>query len=583
MQVTANDSLPLLDYLRDGLMAQVRWSAFPRDLTLLSPADVLLFTRHAAMEQYFDQLSLDKGSFYQLPLADVFQHTYEQLLEKDPGSQSAYRQPAAISLDMVTLEKSVQTGITRELNIEQLMHAIGQLGFPPSLELDMRLEMSNKPDHFKLFHQDAVTADHFSYFLLFDKEGNNAYAFKGYDAVYRNELTAGKGMLNGVDIEQLHKDMTTIDWRHHFADIELNRIIMPKRDKERAVLIEDILQRLNLLHQHPKGTNVADLLSFMHWDNTPNQDLINDLDWYRKQFTQTLRVNYPGAIQTTTANQFLQEKSNFMSKDNVQYLQEDMKYLGFSETLGLGKQLADKIAEGAKEFTLKAQPQFKNEKGGQTPPMDVELFFRQSDKTQLYYFNKYNLTAKNEFSGRDVSNTFYIDKGQGYTLKEAYNLMQGRAVNKEVTNQKGETAKAWVQLNFAEKDKHDNYKMQMFFPKYGFDLEKAVSKLPIAELNNADQRERLLKSLQKGNVEAVTVEGAKGPERVYIAANPEFKKINVNKEPVLAQEQSKGEKQGAGKSKIATEDDDGSKKKRGKKDDASETEEVPRQTNGKKR
>lgn len=583
MQVTANDSLPLLEYLRDGLVAGTRWVAFQRGLSLLSPADLLLFSRHTAMEQYFDQLALEKENFYRLPLDKLFQHTYDGLVAKDQRGYANDLQPAALMLNVVGLEKTAQKVMAREQNIEHLLDVVRELGFPATLEMDLRLEMSNNPDQFRLFHQDALTADYFSYHLLFDKDRNNSYAFKGYEAVYRRELSAGEGVINGVDIGQLHRDMAKVDWRHHFADVELNKIVLTS-GKGQAASIEDIMHRLAVLHEHPKGTNVADLLSFMHWDNTLNQDLINDLDWYRKQFTQTMRINYPGAVHTTTAYHFLQEKSYVMSKDNLQYLQDDMKYLGFSETLGLGKQLADKIAEGVKEFTLKAQPQFKNEKGGQTAPMDVELFFRHSDKTNLYYFNKYNLTAKNEFSGRDVSNTFYIDKGQGYTLKEAYNLMQGRSVNKEVTNQKGETAKAWVQLNFAEKDKHDNYKMQMFFPKYGFDLEKAVGKLPIAELNNADQHERLLKSLQKGNVEAVTLNGTKGPEKVYIAANPEFKKININKEPVPGQEQSIGEKQTAGKSKTATEDDDGSKKKRqAGKADASETGEAPRQSNGKKR
>jgi hypothetical protein len=87
-----------------------------------------------------------------------------------------------------------------------------------------------------------------------------------------------------------------------------------------------------------------------------------------------------------------------------------------------------------------------------------------------------------------VSQTFYLNKGSGFTVKEAYNLLNGRAVNKELTTSEGQNYTAWTQLDFTDKEVNGNYRMKQFHQNYGVDLITTVARLPIKELQNEQQK-----------------------------------------------------------------------------------------------
>jgi hypothetical protein len=126
-----------------------------------------------------------------------------------------------------------------------------------------------------------------------------------------------------------------------------------------------------------------------------------------------------------------------------------------------------------------------------------------------------------------VKQTFYINKGSSITLKEAYNLMGGRAINKDLTNKDGQVYNAWIQMDFKETDKNGNYHLKHFHSNYGFDLEKELVKHPIKELTNEQNKISLLESLQKGNRQSVVFIKDGNEQKVFIEANPRFKTINV--------------------------------------------------------
>jgi hypothetical protein len=122
----------------------------------------------------------------------------------------------------------------------------------------------------------------------------------------------------------------------------------------------------------------------------------------------------------------------------------------------------------------------------------------------MYFFNKYNETFKPEGDSQEKAQTFYIKKNAGITAKEAYNLLNGRAVSKDLTNAEGQPYNAWVQIDFAQRDDRGNHKFKMFSNGYGYDLEKELSKHPIKELNEPVTKERLMQSLERGNLHQVT-------------------------------------------------------------------------------
>ncbi|MBK8310903.1 MAG: hypothetical protein IPL04_08460 [Chitinophagaceae bacterium] len=63
-----------------------------------------------------------------------------------------------------------------------------------------------------------------------------------------------------------------------------------------------------------------------------------------------------------------------------------------------------------------------------------------------------------------------------------------------------------MQLDPANKDKNNNFEVKQFHQNYGFDLKSAVEKFPIADLKDPEKEKALMQSLQKGNVQSVTIE-----------------------------------------------------------------------------
>ena len=145
---------------------------------------------------------------------------------------------------------------------------------------------------------------------------------------------------------------------------------------------------------------------------------------------------------------------------------------------------------------------------------------------------------------------FYINKGSSITMKEAYNLMEGRSVNKDLTNKEGQVYNAWVQMDFKDADANGNFKLNHYHQNYGYDLESAVSKYPIKELGNPKFKDDLMDSIKKGNRQSVTFLNEGKEEKHFIEANPQFKTINVYDANMqrIDNRQSKTEKQGENES-----------------------------------
>ncbi len=206
-----------------------------------------------------------------------------------------------------------------------------------------------------------------------------------------------------------------------------------------------------------------------------------------------------------------------MNQQNLNYLKDNLKYLGFGEKLY--PELEKNIQQGFSEFKLNLLNEYGKDK------LNTDLFFRKSDQSDMYFFNSYNAKLTNDSGSQ--SQSFYINRGNGFTLKEAYNLLDGRAVNKDLTNNEGQKYNAWVKLDFADKDQNGNCKMKQFHQNYGYDLEAVLSKFPIKELSDDKQKEMLIRSLERGNLQSAAFEKDGKQEKMFIEANPQFKTINV--------------------------------------------------------
>lgn len=267
-----------------------------------------------------------------------------------------------------------------------------------------------------------------------------------------------------------------------------------------------------------------------------------------------------------------------MNEKNFDYLKDNLKYLGFGEKQH--EALENNLKEGKESFQLQYAAEMNKKK------FEATLQFRRSDNSDMYFLNSYKATLERS-NGEQVDQTFYLNKGKGVTAKEAYNLLEGRAVHKELTTKAGEPYKAWIQLDFENKDKHNNHEVRQYHEKYAYNLKDAVSKFPVQELDGGDKEKSLLQSLQKGNLQSVTVVANGEGQRVFIEANPQYKTVNIYnekmqrlnqdqrqeliKKPELREgreqgkEQSQEQKQDQKKAKSIRDDDDLDKPRKSRK------------------
>lgn len=264
-----------------------------------------------------------------------------------------------------------------------------------------------------------------------------------------------------------------------------------------------------------------------------------------------------------------------MTEDNAEYLKQRLFYLGFGDKLNA--ELEKKMKAGEERFKLPMVAEFT--KGDKKDVVEYSLDFSKSKQNDLYFLNNYRATLSHAEPEREKSQTFYINKGKGITAKEAYNMLDGRAVHKELTNRENEPYTAWLQLT-GKKDDNGNQKIQQYHSAWGYNVEKSLHKHPIKELADQASTADLVKSLEKGNLQSVTFKRDGKEEKMYVEANPKDRTVNVYNEAMQKQFQGVREHKGesAGKEK-----DTGQEAGQSKKDKKENVEEGEKKSKSKGR
>lgn len=228
-----------------------------------------------------------------------------------------------------------------------------------------------------------------------------------------------------------------------------------------------------------------------------------------------------------------------MNEKNHDYLKDQLKYTGFGEDAQ--SQLRENLMKAQNEFTIKQLTAYGKDE------LSVSLNFKKSTNSDMYFFNNYRAELQKPGTDAKISQTFYVNnEGRNITQKEAYNLLDGRSVNKDLVNKDGQIHNAWIKLDFKETTAAGNYKIRQFSPQYGFDLEKSLEKQPVKELLDPKERVKLLESLERGNRQSVTFKGDDGDQKRFIEANPQFKSIAVyddKQQRIRSSQEKSGSKQ----------------------------------------
>lgn len=229
-----------------------------------------------------------------------------------------------------------------------------------------------------------------------------------------------------------------------------------------------------------------------------------------------------------------------MNEQNLDYLKNGLTNLGYGDSLHKDLEMA--MERKQTDIQLKHQNNYNGD------VMNYTLHLKKSDKSDLYFLNSTEVSLKKEGQEQEIKQSFGVKKNHGVTAKEAYNLMDGRSIEKKLYNDDGTVQSRWLKLDFEQKNEYGNYKMYRMFP---YNLERELNKYPIAELSNDYNKNELIRSLKKGNAQQVTVEQDGQQVKYYLSANPAERNLDirdanknvVKRELLQKQDQRKEQKQ----------------------------------------
>jgi hypothetical protein len=128
-----------------------------------------------------------------------------------------------------------------------------------------------------------------------------------------------------------------------------------------------------------------------------------------------------------------------------------------------------------------------------------------------------------------LTQTYYVKKGAGFSVKQGANMLQKRSVYRDDLVSRGTQYKAYNILLMDEpKDKYGNFKIRQFSdPSYGFNLQKELAAYPIKELDDPKKLEQLLSDLKDGYRPVVTLAMENGEEKkLRVEAAPRYFNMN---------------------------------------------------------
>jgi hypothetical protein len=214
----------------------------------------------------------------------------------------------------------------------------------------------------------------------------------------------------------------------------------------------------------------------------------------------------------------------------LNYLKNQVKYLGLGEDTKLHKDLENAILSPEDKVTVRAEYNYPDRlMKGNTATFDLKLTKTEQGGVFLNYYRA-NLTTKN---GEERSQTFKIQKENSVTAKEAINLLEGRSVKIEhdvVDNETGELSRteSFIKLNMKEpKTDYGNYKYEWYNKNaYGVDIDNIMQKSNLTFANDIE-RERTKKHLEKGNITQVTFQHENRQIQSFAVLNPQWKMLNL--------------------------------------------------------
>jgi hypothetical protein len=516
METLINTDAEVYEYLKLESAKGKKWVVYPAD-TPTNTKDLHCFSEKHDAQQYEHD----------------FTTHFDKMVAKPISEFLAERQVEELDNSILNWRMQVEVS-----NMDELLPKLRILGFDDkNLKREIvRAANESFTQRPVVVTQNYLGSDH-KFNLDFQMGVESSVVFLGYNGVVRPTFPPIEhGIYNHVDTSSLEKQIQELDWTKHpgnffyspedrlnpeiremwYLQKQLDKLIdsnwqAPDEVKEQAFKIWEALTVQNFsdtpLEKAITGTVPYLSASFEEWIPFSNEVKVQEA------CKSLIEIKNRNNLSETSKN------NNHMENQNLDFLKSNLLNLGFGDKLN--ESLEKNMREQKAAFELNHEvPHFNNK-------MSYTLHFKKSDTSEMYFFNKYDAALKNGKPEENKNQSFYINKGMGVTAKESFNLLEGRSVFKDMVNKEGQKYSTWLRLDFENSDEKGNHKLKQYSEGYGYNLEKTLANYAIKELQDPEQKAQLLKSLEKGNVQQVTIKQGDKEAKYYVEAVPQFKTINA--------------------------------------------------------
>jgi hypothetical protein len=232
---------------------------------------------------------------------------------------------------------------------------------------------------------------------------------------------------------------------------------------------------------------------------------------------------------------------NFLIDKNISVMTEQELSLFEKQLMkiGLKEAFTPELIEKLKSGVPTIEHPFKKSYDGDEA--SAILHINKSEKSDHYFFNKFDLSVRKDGQASDVKQTFHINNFKRkpddehaskfyttFTFKEAFNYLSGRPVWKSFSNANDQQYNAWAVADFKNKQDNGSPGHKQYNQNYPFDLEKVMGNYSIKERANDTYKERLMQSVQRGNLQLATFVGNDGKEqKLFVSPNIPLNALRV--------------------------------------------------------
>jgi hypothetical protein len=245
--------------------------------------------------------------------------------------------------------------------------------------------------------------------------------------------------------------------------------------------------------------------------------------FYRNYESAAKELNLP--VSPFVENNSVSADLNESQQRNLAYLEKNILNLGFTNDKEFKTELLTKFTGNEENFSV-SQSTDKNFFKSNTVSFDLK--FHRSKDTGTVFFNSYQINLENQARNSNLSHNVNL-RQIPFSAKEAINLIEGRSVRTDINFRGGTKENVFVKLDFNSPKENGNFNLRKFFPEYGVNTSDILIKSNVfIAPNKEDIRDKIIRSLEKGNVVPILIKNTDGKtEKLNAVLNPHYKTLNL--------------------------------------------------------